>query len=173
MKKIILIIFFIISFSTTIFANEYTISNGIKISIPQNWQSLDLYGNLIIWAGASPISPNDTFRENVNLAEEKWINDSIEDYVAENKRAMSIFLKNFKIINENYFKIKDKNEFKKIHSMKFIYNDEISKRKLKIISFFFLYQGKGYVLTCSATEETYISFEPIFRNIIGSIKFSN
>lgn len=159
MKKLLPFLFI----SALIFFSCSKSKSGEVLTFPAGWEIKHDYMGCKIM-GLSPIENEyDNFRENGNLVIEKLPQSvSAEEYNRLSLNAMKGLLTNFEVISSSPAVI---NEYT---CSKMIYTHTMGQMNIKVLSIFIVDGNDGYVLTFSASPESFDKFLPEFNNIADS-----
>ena len=109
-------------------------------------------------------SPDDIFRENVNLSIQDLggQNISLDNYVEMSENQIKTLVNNGNIIESNRIK-KDNSEFQKI-----IFTGKQGVFELKFVQYYILKSEKAYVLTLTTEIEQFDSYKTVGKEIMDS-----
>lgn len=152
--------------------NSYKSSDGYSINYPASWTQQDQKSTYNITLFKSPPeSETDDFAENVNVVVEKAPNLNLNKYYT---LAMSMMndpknpypLQDFKIL-----KTGDKT-VNKMPAKYLIYSHNYAGKGLEVKTYIFYKNNNGYVLTCTATNESFPKYEATFDQIVSTFKIN-
>lgn len=144
--------------------------NGYSLHYPQDW-TLDQSGQ----SGTSfivlsqPSSPDDLFRENVNLLIQdlNGLNMDLDKYTQISLDQINMMLTNGNII-ENVRRKADGSVFQKV-----VYTGDQGVFKIYCEQFYWVKDKKAYVLTLTCETDQLDSYKEIGEQILKSFKFDN
>jgi len=144
--------------------------NGYTLQYPQDW-TLDQSGQ----SGTSfivlsqPSSPDDLFRENVNLLIQDLtgLNMDLDKYTEISMDQINMMLTNGNII-ENVRRKADGSAFQKV-----VYTGDQGVFKIYCEQYYWVRDKKAYVLTLTCETDQLDSYKEIGEQILNSFKFDN
>lgn len=143
-------------------------AESYSIKYPSDWtQEVQNNGWVITMFKSQPENPQDTFIENTNVIVEKAQGYTLAQYYKANLDTMKgpSALKEFKIVQAGDTKINN-NPAKVI-----TYTHTYEKIKLKVKAYFLCNGKNGYVITSTASPDSFKAYEPEFDRISKSFKF--
>lgn len=170
-QKLAILILLCITVQNVI-AQELNSSHSAKdytIQFPESWR-LDTSGQMntefILF---SPISNNkDDFSENINvlIQDLSEYNMTFEDYIETSLNQVNTLVPSSKIYE------KGKVTKGGIPYYKMVYSGYVAERMLKFKQYFYVIDQKAYVLTFTATTESFDEYVDLGTNILDSFKFN-
>jgi hypothetical protein len=171
MKLVGFITFFITLITygqSTEMQNNWKLIEGADYTIqyPETWElneSGQMGTKFILFS--KQVSPQDKFRENVNLIVQDLSGQSInlDKYVEISEEQIRTFLTNGKLIESKRLK-ESENEFHKM-----IYTGDQGIYKLKFEQYYLIKNNNAYVLTLTCETEQFDSYREIGENILNSL----
>ncbi len=144
-------------------AKNYTNSqHGFRVDFPTSWEVQEnAYGTIVM--ALSPLTPGDTFRENVNVVSET-IPDTytLDQYFQASISNMSSSLKDFSSAGSGFMKILGQD------AKWVIFTHNVGAVQAKAIQYYLLKNGKAFIVTCTATPATFQTFSMDFEKIAQS-----
>lgn len=142
--------------------NDNQSKGGVDMTFPADWEVIKNYSDLILLVGKSPAEgPNDNFLENINVSREKAEGLTLESYYDANINAIET-LYNYAFINSSDTIING------LNSKKLIFTATINNINLEFMDFMFYEDSYGYVVTCTAREDTFNDYKSVFEQIAGT-----
>ena len=137
------------------------------IQYPQNWEfnNSGLMGTSFVFFSALE-SPDDKFKENVNLLIQDLPDKSIDldKYTDISEKQIKIMITNSGIIESKRIK-KGNAEYQRI-----IYTGDQGSFHLKFEQYYFISNNKAYVLTLTTEEDKFESFKETGENVLNSFR---
>lgn len=159
MKKISIALVLALALQFLVFSQEtmkVEIGN-FKISLPVGWMA-QYTGNAQVFFLFSPLEKDDTFQENCNLTPEPLNQKiSLEDYIKTIMTGLDGAYSNMKVIEakDNYR----------------IITGEINETVVEQMLYFYITPKVAYVLTFTATPDSFADYVDTFRKIAASFKY--
>jgi len=139
---------------------------GFAIEFPENWETKTEFMGTAIISLSPKADLTDTFRENVNVVTEDLpMTMTAKQYYEANLVSMRKMLKEFAVITSSTVTLDG------APAIKMIATHAMGNNKSKNMTFFFTRGKKGFVITCTATPQTYTQYKPVFDTISMSFKF--
>ncbi len=115
----------------------------------------------------SPLeNSSDQFRENVNVVVEKLRKEmSLDDYMSQNLANLPRFITDFKEIGSGNTRIGD------VDAKWLAYTGRMGTSSLQFKQYFMVRDDRAYVITGTATEESYPHYENVFEQTTESFQF--
>jgi serine/threonine-protein kinase len=137
-----------------------------KTEYPQSWTLSDAKSTGSAFVMLSPIEKNETFRENINLNVSflQGKNVTLEAYREVSVKKIKGRLPNVTIL-ENKIVNKDSNTYLVV-----VWTGEVGGMSLKIKQHLYVKDNKAYVLSYSATKESYNRFIKTANRILEGFK---
>lgn len=141
-------------------------AEGFSIEFPADWETRPKYSGTVV-ISLSPVSgPSDRFRENVNVVTEPLPTPmDIETYYQANLKGMEGALKNFKILGKKTVSISGK------PAIQVVTTHEMGQITAKALAYFMTHNNKGYVITCTATPDSFDATKSQFEQISNTFTF--
>ncbi len=144
----------------------YNSKDDFSIKFPKGWENKEGFMRTDIISLSPKTNAKDQFRENVNVVVEQLPDGmNLSKYFDANLPKLSNVIQNFQEIDAGTAIIND-NEAEWL-----IYTGNIGTSNLKSKQYYMVYNGKGYVITCTATPETYNNYKNIFDETVQSFQF--
>ena len=165
MKNMVLVVLLtmLCSFSSNkqmVFSKEY----GFSIEVPEGYTFQKDYGEMVPLLIYSPIENDaDKFRESINVTSEKFDGDA-DTYYQANLMGMNNVLKDFKPIENGRSTINGQ----PVHWL--VYTFTYGEMSMKVLAYCFSFNARGYVVTCSASPESFSNYKPVFEKVAGTFK---
>lgn len=143
--------------------------NGYSIQYPETWD-LDKSGQMgmsfILLSKKS--SPQDKFRENINLMIQdlKGMNIDLNKYNEISEGQIKTMITNSNLLESKRVKAND-NEFQKV-----IYSGDEGIYKLKFEQYYWVKNGKAYVLTLTCELDQFDAYKTTGEKILNSFNFN-
>nr|WP_294904332.1 PsbP-related protein [uncultured Lacibacter sp.] len=178
MKQFLLIAILFISF----FSSAQTASQEVKwlkhkdtaynlsIQYPSHWQLKPPSGNSRFFVTSYPESDEDKFRENLNCLIPSPVEEGTTIQQAEEEivQTLSAMMSEFKIVQSGYSKWNNVNSYQIEYTCVFISGDV--RYDLHMLQKAAIINGKLYVLTYSAKNDSYEKYIDMIRKMIDSFK---
>ena len=134
----------------------------VDLTFPADWEVINNFSDLIVLVGKSPAEgPNDDFLENINVSRESAEGLTLESYYVANLNAIETLY--------NYgFVFSTDTIINGLNSKKLIFTATINNIDLEFMDFMFYVDGYGYVVTCTAREDTFGEYKSVFEQIAGT-----
>lgn len=144
------------------------ISGTYSISAPDGWKKKDtLVAGVKRTSITSPDDgSNDRFKENVNVNTEEAKDYDLKAYAEANRANMVNQFTGMEFLSEGETTIGD------MPSKWYIYSFDYSGYQLKNTAYFFVYNDRGYVITCTALKTTFDRFQSDFKTCVNSFKIN-
>jgi len=146
--------------------SQYEDNSGkVVVSYPTNWEKREyVRDSLVFMALSPPDNAQDNFRENFNIVRETAPSYTFEKYYRVNLDSMRTGLADFTVISEGTKTINQR------PGKWLIYTHKYEGIALKVKAYFF-HDGKtGFVYTATASPDTFRRYEPIFDEIVSTLK---
>lgn len=161
-------LFTILGFLTFILSaqNKYETYSTDKFSIeyPLNWELSTVTGTQALFTISSPLeSENDSFAENINLITQnlKGFEMTLDKYVKLNKEELSTIPD-----GEMFSSKRLKKGTQEYHLI--VFKGRMSNLNLKVQQLYAIKEETAYILTFTATYETYEQYHKIGEDILNS-----
>jgi len=167
LHSIIIVLFFLLSGCSSKEPDRYYNSkDNYSVKFPKEWENKENFMGCSIVSLSPKLNDADMFRENVNVAVEQLpqgmgLNEYFDASVPTLAKVITDFQENEKgttAINDNDAKW-------------LIYSGRVGTTKLKCEQFYIVHDKHGYVITCSATPESYSDYKKIFEEAAHSFEF--
>lgn len=136
---------------------------GFTIMYPGNWERR-MVGTTMV-ALSPQESPADTFRENVNVVFETLPAPMTpQQYALLSRQTMQRQLNNFVMIEQGGAGVAGQ----PAHYMVY---QHFMGQNLTVLAYFLVRGNRGYVITCSASPQTFARFRPFFVQIANTLSF--
>jgi len=134
--------------------------------LPEDWEMKEgLMGTAVISLSPQENS-GDQFRENLNVSYEDLPGDmSAEEYFKLSEPAMTKMLTAFQQYENGRVSINEAD------AKWIIYGHSMGNLNLKVLTYFLVNNGRGYVITCSSTPEQFSNFKKKFQKIADTFQF--
>ncbi|HEY4786633.1 MAG TPA: PsbP-related protein [Bacteroidales bacterium] len=176
-------LFLIISLLITTMACGQTKQKSVQNDIPDSWKMLDETSYTIQYPDSfelnksglmgtsflilsKQVSPQDMFRENVNLVIEDLSaqNVGLDQYVKISEGQIKTMITNANILENKRIKDGD-SEFHK-----FVYTGTQGQYNLKFEQYFRIIKKKAYVLTLTCEVDQFDKYKEVFEKVMNSFK---
>ncbi len=158
--KRICILFFIL-FLLTLSAQGQTAMDinigSISISVPSGWIA-HYTDSTMVFILYSPVEENDTFQENINVTTEKLpLKYSVQGYMSEAVKSLKTVYTDLQIIEskDNYH----------------IFSGKVNNTLLKQMQFVYIKDNTAYVVTYTATPDSFDRYVKTFNEIQKTFKY--
>lgn len=141
-------------------------AENFAIEIPTDWQIRSQYLGTAVMALSPQTDPADTFPENVNVVTEALQLDmSVQEYYDANLVSMKGMLTDLSVSEALPLSLAGTQaiQMTATHTMKGFH--------AKVLGIFLTHNKKGYVITCTATPQTFDQYKAAFQTIISTFKF--
>lgn len=139
---------------------------GFSMEVPEGYTYQKDYGEMVPLLIYSPLEgENDKFRESINVTSEKFTGDA-DTYYQANVMGMNNVLKDFKPSENGRTTINGQ----PTHWLTYTFT--YGELSLKVLAYCFSFNGRGYVVTCSASPESFDSYKATFEKVVGTFKKS-
>lgn len=150
---------------TTIKIDKY----GFNVDVPSTWkqqQGMVQEGIEFVVIALSPAEDaKDAFFENVNILVEKLDKEyTLDEYYNANLQGLTQNIVNFNLVEQKNVDLNG------VPAMRIEYTWGDSS-KVTTYQFIFVKGDKGFVVTFTATPDTFAKYQPIFDKIANSLKF--
>lgn len=133
-----------------------------EIEFPTDWEVQDSVPVPLIVAGFSPPDGDtDTFRESINVGKEEAPGLDLDTYAIAGKESLIVF-QDFEKVSEQSIEINSR------AAEELIYSFNLNGVMVQNIVHIYYANDIGYVVTASATKESFDSFSPAFDSILGT-----
>ena len=141
------------------------ITSGISVTFPEDW-IIDVFETgPLVFIGFSPIDgETDNFQESINLVTETVDTLGLSEYVDATISSIENSIDNFTQISTFPKSVNG------LNAIRLVYTGSFNNQDLKYLDYIFLVDGIGYVITCTALEDTYDDFEALFESIAESFQ---
>jgi hypothetical protein len=144
--------------------DETTLEGEVEMTFPSDWKVTQNYSDFVVLLGISPKEDaNDDFLENVNVVKEKAKGYSLESYHEASLRNLKLFT-NYQLVSTEDTTI---NGF---DTKKTIFTATLNDNELKFMDYIFHEENFGYVITCTALENTFEANKATFESIVSTFK---
>lgn len=141
-------------------ARYYDRERGFSLQLPEGWERRAPIGGLALLALSPAEGPRDRFRENVDVAVDSLPRGmTLEDYFKRGRAALAKSSRGFREI------ARGKADLGGANARWLVFEHRQEGRELKVLSFFLVGDGQGYVLTFTALQDTYAHYERAFEAI--------
>jgi hypothetical protein len=142
-------------------------TGGYDITAPEGWEKIDttMEGQRIIFVRLPRQDANDEFMENVNVVTEKVGGVSLDEYYNANVGSMD-GLSDFEKGDVSDIKI-DGKDFRRLE-----YKHVYGGVPLDATVYFTIYDGRAYVITCTAKRGEREKYRGVFDTIVNSFRVS-
>jgi len=132
----------------------------VAAELPEGWIAQSLCDSSMIFIFYSPEELNDTFRERITVSCGARPDDmSNSEVVDELKQNFMTFYDSYQIVDDGWTHI--------------VLDGVLTGTHIRQYIKFIVKKNMTYCVTATALPETYDSWEPVFKKIIGSIKIKN
>ncbi len=132
---------------------------GFSIAIPEGYTAKANYSDQVpVMILSKPEGEKDDFTENINVVTQAFEGDA-ETYYQVNLMGMQNVMRDFKLLNSDSRKINGLDT----HWMHYTFT--YADRTMEVLAYCFAFNGKGYVVTCSSTPQSFERFEKTFKLI--------
>lgn len=153
------------SFAKTSYLKYNNSKTGYSIKYPSDWQTREENNDFIMTMFTSPAEDiNDNFYENTNVVVEKAPGYTVQQYFDANLKNMEApgSLQDFKILEQGKTIVNGKK------SIFVAYTHTYNQLQLKVLAYFFCNGKNGYVITSTASPESFSKYEANFKSIVNS-----
>lgn len=154
-------ILFLLIVLTSPFTQAYTDTTlGFSIDFPADWETQTNQFNVPVISFSPLAGPTDTLRENINVVSEPLPQPMLaEQYYQANIANMSRVLQNFQVIE------KAATQLGSASAIRVVATYSVGQITARALTFFVVNPlgNKGYVVTCTATNETFNQFLSVFQ----------
>lgn len=143
-------------------------NDDLNISVINNegWEIKENQEDIPVFFMSPLDGESDLFQENINMVNESAPGYTLDQYYDANLRGIDLYLQGFKVLEEPIMIKIDGHDFKKM-----VYEHTSSGLKVKVLVYFAVKGGKGYVINCTALEDSFDEFKPQFEKLAESFKF--
>lgn len=143
-------------------------NDELKISVisPKGWEVKENYQNIPVFFMSPIEGENDLFQENINMVSEVAPGYSLQEYYEANITGINQYLTDFKIIKEPVNVTINDHKFKKM-----VYQHSSQGYTFKVLIFFAINNGKGYVINCTASTDSFDKYYYDFNSFMETFKF--
>lgn len=142
---------------------------GFTVEYPLDWIP-DTSGNIgsTFFLSSPLIGEEDTFSENINLILQPLPNPkmTLSDFVNETLTQLPFYFADYTLIKQERLK-KKKKEYHDIE-----YSGKLNGVELHFRQFYWVQNGKSYVLTFTAQGSSYAQYQEVAAKIMESLKFN-
>lgn len=139
---------------------------SISVISPEDWEIKENYQNIPVFFLSPLDDEGDLFQENINMVSEVAPGYSLQDYYEANLTGINQYLNDFKIIKEPVDVTINDHEFKKM-----VYQHSSQGYTFKVLIFFAVKNGKGYVVNCTASTDSFDDYYNDFNDFMETFKF--
>ena len=151
------------SFTST---NQKVISKqyGFSIEVPNDYTYQKDFGEMVPVMIYTPVEGDkDDFRESINVTSEKFDGDA-DTYYQANVMGMNNVLKDFKQVENGRKEVNGQ----PTHWL--IYSFTYGEKKIKVLAYCFSFNNRGYVVTCSASPDSFDRYKEAFIKVAETFK---
>lgn len=143
-------------------------NNDLNISIKntKDWEAHENYQGIPVFFMSPIENENDSFRENITIVSENAPSYSLTQYYQDNIKGIDKYLIDFKILEEVADIKINGNNFKKV-----TYEHYSQNTDLNVLVYFTVKKEKGYVISCTALDNTFDDYKKDFETLAESFKF--
>lgn len=169
MKKITFILFFLIvalAASAQKYKHYKSTTENFTVDYPEAWQLSENFTPQIVMMAIAPReSDNDDFSENINVVVDPTdlTGITVEYYRDLSAAGIKSVLTNVKVDSVGVDKVKSGMQAGTI-----IYSHKAAGFNLKVLSYLFIIDNKGYVITCSAKASDFDKYAGFFIKVCKS-----
>lgn len=144
----------------------YNSRDNFSIKFPEEWENTEGFMGTAVISRSLLENNADQFRENVNVVVEQLPREmSLDEYGAAGIQNLPRVITDFQEIENGATTINE-------HDAKWLmYSGRVGTIRLKCKQFYMVHNKRGYVITCSATPETYDSYKYTFDDVAMSFQF--
>jgi len=149
--------------------NHYSHSDpGFTVDFPQGWELKTGLAGTAVMAVSPSTHPLDNYRESINIVIED-ISDkpSADFYYQSNLKTMESFLKEFTLESQSDASINSH------PAKKLIFRSTTGSVNSKFLMYMVAHNRLGYVITSTATPESYNEFSELFEKTAQSFRIVN
>ncbi len=138
-------------------------TGGFTIQFPLGWEQRPITGGGIIALSAQE-SAADTFRENVNVVFEPLPTPmTVEQYAQANLQNMGTSLQAFRVIEQGQGPVSGRQSWWGVYT-------HTMGQPLMVLAYFLVANGRGYVVTCTASPAEFARWRPLFVQIANTFR---
>ncbi len=141
--------------------------SGHSIAYPEMWEP-DTSGNMgsVFFLHAPLTNEEDTFMENINLILQNLADEKMKSkaYISRTIEQITTYLKDYKIIQN----AKTKKNNKECYVLE--YSGSMNNFELHFLQYIWVQKGKAYILTFTATSESFELYRPTAIQMLESMK---
>lgn len=142
----------------------YNGAEDFSLKLPEPWEIREGTMGAAVIVLSPQSGPSDDFTENVNVVVERLPKSmSAKEYEVATRRMLST-LGDFAPIDEGACDIDGREAVWVVYSHRM-------KHRMKVLMYVLTRGRKAYVITCTATPETFEEYEPVFREVARSFRF--
>ncbi len=143
-------------------------NDDLSISVKNNdgWEIKENYENIPVFFMSPLDGDADMFQENINMVNESAPGYSLSQYYDANLKNINLYLQGFEVVEEPVNLEINGETFKKM-----AYKHSSQGIDLKVLVYFAVKGGKGYVINCTALTSTFEDFRPQFEALANSFMF--
>ncbi len=146
-------------------AGELIQGTGYEITYPEGWEVVTKFLGTDSMAKSPLVSKEDTLSENINvMVDPSAGNDGVDAYYRGNLKGLQQNLNEFVLLSKEHL------NHSSGKAIDLTYGHSYQGTKLKNRAVFLLHKGIGYVLTTTATPQTFDEYYNAFDKIIHSFK---
>ncbi len=144
----------------------YSAKDDFSIKLPDKWETKEGYMGTSVMSLSSLEGAGDQFRENVNVVVEKLPKEmTLDEYMSGNLSNLPRFITDFRESGRGGTTLGD------IDAKWLTYTGRMGTSNLAFKQYFMVRGDRGYVITGTATEETYPRFKNTFEQTAESFQF--
>lgn len=139
---------------------------NISVKNLKDWEIKENYQDIPVFFMSPTEGEEDTFQENINMVSENAPGYSLKEYYDANIAGINQYLIGFEIIKDAVDIKINNHDFKKM-----VYKHNSQGYDFKVLVFFTVKGGKGYVINCTALNNTFDEYYSDFNKLAESFKF--
>lgn len=146
----------------------YTNPNyGVEINYPMDWDIMENYMGTVAIFLSPQENPNDDFRDNANIVVQdlSGMSMDLEQYNSLSMTQLQQLITKFKVIEPISITM-----LAGIPACRIKYQGKQGKLKLQWYSIWTIMDNAAYVVTCTAKQDSYNKYLPIFNEMISSFR---
>jgi hypothetical protein len=144
----------------------YNDKDDFSIKFPKEWENKEGFMGTAVISLSLKEGNADQFRENVNVVVEQLPREmSLDEYVDASIPNLAKVITDFRENEKGITTIND-------HDARWlVYSGRMGMINLKCIQYYMVDGKRGYVITCSATSESYDNYRRTFDDVATSFEF--
>lgn len=142
---------------------QFNYSLAFSLEYPDDWEALRDHINTRAFIRSPKLGWMDHFQENLNIVVDNIADDTdLDEVFSVNVSQMQKHMHQFKLGDASDTQVSS------FPAKRLTYQHTINYRKLSVVAYFLVTDGRAFVLTGTALPSTYSEYEPIFDAMVSS-----